>query len=119
VDAVASLGLAEAAFQRWQGSAAVADDTDILVNATSVGMLDPDERPEVDLAGLRPDAIVADVVIAARPTALLAAATARGLRTVPGNEMLVLQAAIGYEVWTGRPANLGVLRAALAEAQAA
>ena len=82
-------------------------------------MLDPDERPAVDLAGLRAGAIVADVVIAARPTALLLDAAARGLVTVHGNEMLVHQAAIGFEAWTGRAAGLPVLRAALAEALAA
>ena len=91
-------------------------ETDILVNATAVGMLDPDERPAVDLGALRPGTIVADVVIAPRPTALLVEAAARGLVTVHGNEMLVHQAAIGFEVWTGRPADLPLLRAALAEA---
>jgi shikimate 5-dehydrogenase len=35
---------------------------------------------------------------------------------VHGNEMLVHQAAIGFEVWTARPADLPVLRAALAGA---
>ncbi len=118
VDAVASLGRATARLEPWSGTWAAPVGLDILVNATSVGMLDPDERPAVDLASLGADAIVADVVIASRPTALLADASARGLTTVHGNEMLVHQAAIGFEVWTGRPADLPVLRAALAEALA-
>jgi shikimate dehydrogenase len=118
VAAVAAVGRAAAGHAAWRGTVSLDPGVDLLVNATSVGMLDPDERPDVDLAGLRPGARVADVVIASRPTALLADAARRGLVTVPGNEMLVLQAAIGFEVWTGRPADLGVLRAALAEAQA-
>ena len=100
----------------WSGTYLVPPSTDILVNATSVGMLDPDERPAVDLGALAPGALVADVVIAPRPTGFLADAAGRGLVTVHGNEMLVWQAAIGFELWTGQPADLAVLRAALAEA---
>ncbi len=118
VEAVAALGTASARTEPWAGTYAVPPATDILVNATSVGMLDPADRPAVDLATMRPGTLVADVVIAGRPTALLDDAAARGLVTVHGNEMLVHQAAIGFEVWTGRPADLGVLRATLGEALA-
>jgi shikimate dehydrogenase len=118
VEAVTSLGRATARHEAWSGEFGAPAATDLLVNATSVGMVDPDERPPVDLSDLRPDARVADVVIAPRPTGFLADAAGRGLVTVHGNEMLVHQAAIGFEVWTGRPADLGVLRAALAEAMA-
>jgi shikimate dehydrogenase len=118
VEAVATLGRAAARYERWAGPYAIPAGTDILVNATSVGMLNPDERPAVDLSALGADALVADVVIAPRPTGFLVDAAGRGLRTVHGNEMLVHQAAIGFELWTGRPADLPVLRAALAEALA-
>ena len=116
VEAVAALGSATASHERWSGTYRVPPSTDILVNATSVGMLDPDERPAVDLGALAPGSLVADVVIAPRPTGFLADAASRGLVTVHGNEMLVWQAAIGFELWTGRPADLAVLRAALTEA---
>jgi shikimate dehydrogenase len=116
VNAVTALGRATARYEPWSGVYRVPPSMDILVNATSVGMLDPDERPAVDLGALPPGALVADVVIAARPTRLLADAARRGLVTVHGNEMLVWQAAIGFELWTGQPADLAVLRAALAEA---
>jgi shikimate dehydrogenase len=116
VEAVRSIGRATARHEPWPGTYAASPSTDILVNATSVGMTDPDERPDVDLAGLGDGALVADVVIAPRATGLIADAMARGLVAVHGNEMLVHQAAVGFEVWTGRPADLGVLRAALAEA---
>ena len=79
-------------------------------------MFDPDERPAVDLSSAGAATVVADVVITSRPTALLVEATRRGLTTVHGNEMLVRQAAIGFELWTGREAPLPVLRAALAAA---
>jgi shikimate dehydrogenase len=113
---VAALGRAAARYEPWTGEHAIPASTDILVNATSVGMLDPGERPAVDLGSLRDGALVADVVIAPRPTGLLVDAVGRGLTVVHGNEMLVHQAAIGFELWTGRPAALAVLRATLAEA---
>jgi shikimate dehydrogenase len=116
VEAVASLGRAPARLEPWSGTWTVPAGIDVLVHATSVGMLDPDERPAVDLSGLSPGAMVADVVIGPRPTGLLVDAAERGLVAVHGNEMLVHQAAIGFEAWTGRPADLPVLRAALAEA---
>ena len=116
VAAVAALGQATASYETWSGIYRVPPSTDILVNATSVGMLDPDEQPAVDLGALPPGALVADVVIAPRPTGFLADAARRGLVTVHGNEMLVWQAAIGFELWTGQAADLAVLRAALAEA---
>jgi shikimate dehydrogenase len=118
VDAVESIRRSAVRLETWSGTWAAPTGIDILVNATSVGMLDPDERPAVDLAALRSGALVADVVIAPRPTGLLVDAAQRGLVAVHGNEMLVHQAAIGFEVWTGRPADLPVLRAALAEALA-
>lgn len=118
VEAIIALGRADARFEPWAGLHTVPASTDILVNATSVGMLDADERPAVALDAMRPGTMVADVVIASRPTALLLDADGRGLVTVPGNEMLVHQAAIGFEVWTGRPAELPVLRAALEAALA-
>jgi shikimate dehydrogenase len=116
VAAVSALGRAAARFEPWTGEHRVARGTDILVNATSVGMVDPAERPDVDLGSLREGALVADVVIAPRPTAVLVDAARRGLTAVHGNEMLVHQAAIGFELWTGLPADLAVLRAALAKA---
>ena len=118
VEAVAALGRASTTYRPWSGTYAVPADTDILVNATSVGMIDPDEQPAVDLAAMASGTLVADVVIAPRATGLLVEAAGCGLVAVHGNEMLVHQAAIGFEVWTGLPADLVVLREALAAALA-
>lgn len=62
---------------------------DLVVNATSLGMR-PDDPMPIDLAGLAPGAIVADVVI--HPdTPLLGAAAARGAITHSGGPMLESQ----------------------------
>lgn len=87
---------------------------DIVVNATSVGM-GTDEVPfEVSL--LHADHVVADLVYHPLATALLRAAAAAGAATVDGLGMLVHQAALQQELWTGVRPDPTVLRAA-AEAQ--
>jgi shikimate dehydrogenase len=85
-----------------------ATGADLVVNATPVRdelLVEP--RPEqavVDLA-YRPDGV---------PTALVAAARAAGCRVVvDGLEGLVRQGAASFELWTGVPAPVDVMRAAL------
>jgi shikimate dehydrogenase len=72
----------------------------LLVNTSTLGMKG---QPPLDLnLGAMPDdAIVYDIVYAPLETPLLAAATARGLDTVDGLEMLVGQAALAFELFFG------------------
>jgi shikimate dehydrogenase len=58
-------------------------------------------------------ATVVDLVYRPRITALLEAASRRGLRTVDGTGMLVHQGALALERWLGVEAPTGVMRAAL------
>lgn len=85
---------------------------DLIVNATTVGMIDPGLPFPVD--DLREDATVFDCVYVPAETALLAAARARGLRAANGSEMLIAQAAIAFERWTGVAGMAGVMREAVA-----
>lgn len=85
---------------------------DLLVNATPLGMGD-DETLAADPGALPAGAVVADLVYHPRRTPLLAAAEARGLRTVGGIGMLVHQAARQLEAWTGERAPIEVMRAAV------
>jgi shikimate dehydrogenase len=72
----------------------------LLVNTTSLGMAG---QPPLDLniKGLPPSAVVADLVYAPLVTPLLAAARARGLRTADGLGMLLHQAVRGFALWFG------------------
>ncbi|WP_374389464.1 shikimate dehydrogenase [Sandaracinobacter sp.] len=80
--------------------AAAAPDADLLVNASSLGM--KGEPPlRLDLGALPDGATVYDIVYAPLETELLAAARARGLRTIDGLEMLVGQAAVAFELFYG------------------
>ena len=85
---------------------------DLAVNATTVGMLDPGMTIPVER--LPATATVFDLVYVPAETPLLAAARARGLRAANGSEMLIAQAAIAFERWTGVGGMADVMRAAVA-----
>jgi shikimate dehydrogenase len=85
---------------------------DLAVNATTVGMLDPGATIDVTL--LPATATVFDLVYVPPETPLLRAARTRGLRASNGSEMLIAQAAIAFERWTGIGGMDGVMRAAVA-----
>ena len=75
-------------------------EADLLVNCTSLGMTGKPPL-EVDLARLRPGAVVYDVVYVPLETDLLAAARSRGHRVVDGLGMLLQQAGFGFRKWFG------------------
>ena len=85
---------------------------DVAVNATTVGMVDPGSAFNVEL--LSPAATVFDLVYVPAETPLVAAARARGLRAANGSEMLIAQAVIAFERWTGVGGMTEVMRAAVA-----
>jgi shikimate dehydrogenase len=87
-------------------------DVDLAVNATTVGMIDPGLPFPVD--SLPDYATVFDCVYVPAETPLVAAARARGLRAANGSEMLIAQAAIAFERWTGVGGMAGVMRDAVA-----
>ena len=99
-----------AAATSLEGAAAMLSGFDVLVNATPLGMQGED-LPFSDgaLDGLR---MVFDTVYAPDPTPLVARATARGIPAVNGIGMLVHQAALAFEAFTGRSAPLEAMRAA-------
>jgi shikimate dehydrogenase len=61
---------------------------------------------------LRPGQICVDLVYHPRDTPLLRAARERGAAGVDGLGMLVHQAALQVEAWTGRSAPIAAMRAA-------
>ena len=92
--------------------AAALRSADLAVNATTVGMLEAGATIEVEQ--LPPGATVFDLVYVPPETPLLQAARARGLRAANGSEMLIQQAVIAFERWTGVGGMADVMRAAVA-----
>jgi shikimate dehydrogenase len=102
----AAVGLDDAAF----GDAL--EQADLAVNATSIGMIDAGATIPVERLPMH--ATVFDLVYVPSETPLLHAARARGLRGSNGSEMLIAQAAIAFERWTGVSGMAEVMRAAVA-----
>jgi shikimate dehydrogenase len=93
----------------------VEPETDLLVNATSLGLYpNVDWMPDVDLRRAR--CLVADAVFNPPVTKFLAAAQARGLKTLDGLTMLVYQGVIGFTMWTGVAPDEAVMKRTLREA---
>lgn len=99
----------------WDDRAAAAGASDIVVNATPVGMSGRPELP-LDAGVLGPNHVLVDLVYHPIETPLLVAARERGVRVVSGLGMLVHQAALQVERWAERPAPLEAMRAAVTEA---
>ncbi len=105
---------ARAEYIPWAGHARIPEGTDILINATCVG-LHPhgDACPDVDFDGVRPGMTVCDVIFNPVDTPFLREAARRGARTIDGLGMLVNQGCINYELWTGQKAPREVMYAKL------
>jgi shikimate dehydrogenase len=100
----------------WADLATELPGADLLVNASSLGMVGQPAFA-VDVSALPKRAVVADAVYVPLRTPLIEAARARGLRAAEGLGMLLHQAAPAFARWFGaRPVVTPALRA-LVEAE--
>jgi len=90
--------------------AAALEKTDILVNATSVGMSPNTNKTPVPSKLLRPGLVVFDIIYNPIKTRLLKEAKETGAETVSGVNMFVWQGALAFERWTGVEAPLELMR---------
>lgn len=91
------------------------DETDILINATSMGLNHPGQALSIAWHKVRPEVVVADVVFNPPETKLLKQAKSIGCSTLDGLGMLVNQGAIAFKYWTGVQPDVAVMREALEE----
>ena len=104
-------------FVTWDHTYQVPADTDILVNATSIGLYpNVDDIPNIDLDTILATMFVQDVIPNPAITPFLRAAEARGARWNTGTGMLINQAALNIEMWTGKKPDKAVMFKALQEA---
>jgi len=86
------------------------EDTDIMVNTTSVGMRPDSDRSPVDADLLRPGLVVFDIVYNPIKTRLLTEAETAGATTIAGIDMLAWQGALAFEKWTGKKAPVDLMK---------
>lgn len=99
---------------QWTGAYEIPPKTDILVNATSVGLAPRvDEHLDLDMNSLDSRLIVCDVIMNPPQTHLLRTAASHGATVLDGRGMLVNQAALNIRHWTGVRVDPAVLRATL------
>lgn len=105
---------AEAHAIPWEGTLNVPKDTDVLINATSIGLGDADAIPAIETSSLSNAAIVADVIPNPPMTKLLREAKAQGCQTLDGLGMLVNQGIIGAELVLGAKLSPDIMEKTLA-----
>jgi shikimate dehydrogenase len=102
----------------WSALASEATRAELLVDATSASLDDAGDvalADQVPLAALPSTAAVVSLIYHRKPT-LVARAADRGLQIGDGLAMLLHQGARAFTIWTGLPAPLAAMRAALVAA---
>ena len=89
---------------------------DILINATSVGMWPKTDQSIIPQNLLHNNLTVFDTVYNPKETRFLAEARERGCAIVYGYKMLLYQAAMQFELFTGHQAPLAAMESALTQA---
>ena len=103
-----------AEYIKWNGTAHIPGDTDILINATCVGLHpNADEYPDIVYDDIADKMVVCDVVFNPVNTPFLMKAGEKGAKTIDGLGMLTNQGCINYTLWTGRPAPRDIMYAKL------
>ncbi|HYB02503.1 MAG TPA: shikimate dehydrogenase [Ktedonobacteraceae bacterium] len=87
--------------------------TDLVVNATPVGLKPDDLTLLIDVDTLPTSAVVMDMIFNPPLTPLLRSAKAHGCQIMNGLSMLLYQGALAFELWTSCPAPIQVMQRAL------
>ena len=108
--------ICDSSYYPWDSNFAAPTETEILVNATTVGMHgNNDVSLDIDFDSLNSSMVVADVIINPPQTELLTRATAIGCKTIDGLGMVVNQGVLAIKYWTGVDVDANVMRKKLLE----
>lgn len=114
VDLVRKRTGVDAEFIMWDHPIDIPPETEILSNATSVGLYPKvDERPDINYDSIHSGMIVTDVIFNDPYTLFLQEAEKRGTKIINGLGMLVNQGALNFTLWTGVDAPIDVMEATL------
>ena len=84
-------------------------ESDIVVNATPVGMHPKVDESLIDERWIQPDHVIFDIVYNPLETRLLREARSAGAKTVSGLKMLVYQGAASFRIWFGHEPPMKVM----------
>ena len=90
--------------------------TDLIVQATPVGMRKGDAPPLLEASAFRAGQMVFDLVYTAPETEFMRQARAGGALAANGLGMLLHQGAAAFSIWTGKESPVSVMRKALEKA---
>ncbi len=101
---------ADATGHAWEKELKIPENTDILINATSIGF-SPDitAEPDINYSTITDQMTVCDVVFHPAETEFLKSCAKQGARIVNGLGMLACQGALNFTLWTGVEAPLAVM----------
>lgn len=107
-------GKLDVEFVPWKEDFSVPRGSEIVVNATSIGLYpDVDARIPLKVDSLTAGMVVADVIPNPPQTRLVRDAREKGCQVIDGLGMLVAQGVIGIEYWSGQSPNPVVMRKGL------
>jgi shikimate dehydrogenase len=91
---------ANAEFVEWNSTYEIPSDADVVINSTSMGMINTEGRQDINFDSIRPGMLAADVIVNPPQTYFLTEAAKRGAITLQGLGMVVNQAVIAIKYWT-------------------
>ena len=108
--------LCQSNYYSWEPKFNMPPETEILVNATTVGMHgSADSLLDFNFDSLNSSIVVADVIINPPLTELLKRAASVGCKTIDGLGMVVNQGVLAIKYWTGVDVDADVMRKKLLE----
>jgi len=93
---------ATAEFVEWNKTYSIPQDAEVVINSTSMGMVNTEGKQDLDFDSIRTGMLAADVIVNPPQTYFLDEAGKRGATTLQGLGMVVNQAVIGIKYWTGK-----------------
>ena len=101
-------------FKNWESTYSIPSDTDVVINATSIGLFpDIGARLNFEPDSLLSKMVVADVIPNPPATNLVRDARAKGCKVIDRLGMLVNQGVIGIKHWTGIDPDPRIMRESL------
>lgn len=116
VNNLAGISRTTLSWEPWEGIYRIKEHDLVVVQATSVGLFQPDDCIKVAFTPDLHNVIACDVVFNPVETTFLKKAKLAGCQTLDGLGMLVNQGAIAVKQWTGKEPDRALMRSSLEEA---